>query len=85
MFLFGPSRSNFLKQTRVLQNQKPKLITKTFKSKQQFNMPLVVPGINSGDGASKTQEWMGKLAGKKLGDSHDATVGTFLLSHNNSG
>ena len=31
-------------------------------------MPLVVPGINSGGGASKTDEWTNKLVGKRLGD-----------------
>jgi len=38
-------------------------------------MPLVVPGINSKDkSSSKTDEWMSKLAGKKLGESNDATT-----------
>jgi phosphoribosylpyrophosphate synthetase len=37
-------------------------------------MPLVVPGINSGDEDSKTTEWMNKLVGKKIGESSDATV-----------
>jgi len=36
-------------------------------------MPLVVPGINSNDG-SKTDDWMNKLVGKKIGDSHDETT-----------
>jgi len=31
-------------------------------------MPLVVPGINSNDPASKTEEWANKLVGKKIGD-----------------
>lgn len=31
-------------------------------------MPLVVPGINSA-GGDLTQEWMQKLAGKKISDS----------------
>ncbi|TVY38546.1 Uncharacterized protein LOCC1_G006697 [Lachnellula occidentalis] len=35
-------------------------------------MPLVVPGINSNDG-SKTEEWMNKLVGKKIGQTSDAT------------
>ena len=54
-------------------------LAKTTKS-QQFhtitstNMPLVVPGINSTDAGSKTNDWMNKLAGKKLGDVSDATV-----------
>jgi hypothetical protein len=38
------------------------------------NMPLVVPGINSNDAGSKTEEWMNKLAGKKIGETSDATV-----------
>jgi len=37
-------------------------------------MPLVVPGINSGGDASKTEEWQNKLVGKKLGDAPDATT-----------
>lgn len=36
-------------------------------------MPLVVPGMQSNDGG-KTTEWMNKLMGKKLGDSHNETV-----------
>ncbi|KAG0649814.1 hypothetical protein D0Z07_3827 [Hyphodiscus hymeniophilus] len=31
-------------------------------------MPLVVPGINSGGDASKTEEWTNKLVGKTLGE-----------------
>lgn len=37
-------------------------------------MPLVVPGINSGGANAKTDEWMNKLVGKKLGEGSDATV-----------
>lgn len=37
-------------------------------------MPLVVPGINSGDSASKTEEWQNKLVGKKLGEGSDEVV-----------
>ncbi|KAH8727617.1 hypothetical protein GQ44DRAFT_703529 [Phaeosphaeriaceae sp. PMI808] len=33
-------------------------------------MPLVVPGLQSKDGNS-SDDWLGKLAGKKLGDQHD--------------
>ncbi|KAF2866779.1 hypothetical protein BDV95DRAFT_631581 [Massariosphaeria phaeospora] len=33
-------------------------------------MPLVVPGIQSNSGSSNN-DWMTKLMGKKLGDSHD--------------
>ncbi|KAK5073751.1 hypothetical protein LTS08_002149 [Lithohypha guttulata] len=32
-------------------------------------MPLVVPGINSNGGGDLTQEWMQKLAGKKISES----------------
>ncbi|KAF2003306.1 hypothetical protein P154DRAFT_429129 [Amniculicola lignicola CBS 123094] len=34
-------------------------------------MPLVVPGLMSKEGGDKGEDWMGKLAGKKLGDMHD--------------
>jgi hypothetical protein len=34
-------------------------------------MPLVVPGITSKSGDSKSSDWMNKLMGKKLGDSSD--------------
>jgi len=38
-------------------------------------MPLVVPGMmGQGGGEDKTNSWMSKLAGKKLGDSHSETV-----------
>ena len=37
-------------------------------------MPLVVPGINSGGDNNKTQEWMNKLVGEKIGEGSDATV-----------
>ncbi|KAK0104796.1 hypothetical protein ONS95_005064 [Cadophora gregata] len=37
-------------------------------------MPLVVPGINSGGEQSKTEEWMNKLVGKKLGETNDSTT-----------
>ncbi|KAF7189774.1 hypothetical protein HII31_08881 [Pseudocercospora fuligena] len=36
-------------------------------------MPLVVPGLQSKDG-DKTSDWMSKLAGKKIGDSHNETT-----------
>jgi hypothetical protein len=48
---------------------------KPFSTRQILNMPLVVPGINSNDVASKTEEWANKLVGKKIGDgASDATV-----------
>ena len=53
---------------------------KTFTTKKNFKMPLVVPGINSGGDASKTEEWQNKLVGKKIGEgASDATV--YLLIH----
>jgi hypothetical protein len=33
-------------------------------------MPLIVPGLQSKSG-SQTDDWMSKLAGKKIGDSSD--------------
>ena len=39
-----------------------------FTSKRTLKMPLVVPGINSGGSASKTEEWTNKLVGKKIGE-----------------
>lgn len=53
---------------------------KTFNTKTTLKMPLVVPGINSGDKEnSKTQEWTQKLVGKKIGESSDSTV-SFSMS-----
>lgn len=38
-------------------------------------MPLIVPGITSNDGkSSKTDDWMNKLVGKKIGEGSDAVV-----------
>ncbi|MCJ1248370.1 hypothetical protein MMC30_005587 [Trapelia coarctata] len=40
-------------------------------------MPLVVPGITPQSGQASTNsqnDWLNKLAGKKLGDKHDETV-----------
>jgi len=38
-------------------------------------MPLVVPGMmGQGGGDDKNNSWMSKLAGKKLGESHNETV-----------
>lgn len=44
-------------------------------------MPLVVPGLQSKDGNSG-DDWMSKLMGKKLGDSHNETVSSCSLFHN---
>lgn len=52
---------------------------KTFTTKKPLQMPLVVPGINSGGDASKTEEWTNKLVGKKLGEgSSDEVVRSVL-------
>ena len=56
-----------------------KLQNKTFLSNQTLKMPLIVPGINSGDSASKTEEWQNKLVGKKLGEGSDEIVPFSLL------
>jgi hypothetical protein len=37
-------------------------------------MPLVVPGLQSKDGNDKSNDWLSKLAGKKIGDSSNETV-----------
>ena len=40
-------------------------------------MPLVVPGITNNSSASPSntkEEWLSKLAGKKIGDQHDEVV-----------
>lgn len=52
----------------------PKIQNKYFTTNQKVNMPLVVPGINSGGEQSKTEEWTNKLVGKKLGEGSDSTV-----------
>ncbi|KAK4634027.1 hypothetical protein CLAFUW4_00562 [Fulvia fulva] len=36
-------------------------------------MPLVVPGLQSNDGG-KTEEWMNKLVGKKIGETSNETT-----------
>jgi hypothetical protein len=54
---------------------------KYFSTKQTLKMPLVVPGINSGGANAKTDEWMNKLVGKKIGEgSSDATVCSSAIS-----
>jgi hypothetical protein len=40
-------------------------------------MPLVVPGLQSKDGKSSGDDWMSKLMGKKLGDTHDEIVSLY--------
>ncbi|KAK3070429.1 hypothetical protein LTR53_010471 [Teratosphaeriaceae sp. CCFEE 6253] len=38
-------------------------------------MPLVIPGLSSNSGADgKTNDWMNKLTGKKLGESSNETT-----------
>jgi hypothetical protein len=56
--------NSFLKRTRIQQKQPLPLPYKTFNTKATLKMPLVVPGINSGE----------KLVGKKIGESSDSTV-----------
>ena len=63
------SYSNVSRRSRTIQTN----IQRTFTTRSSFNMPLVVPGINSNDG-SKTEEWMNKLVGKKIGETSDSTV-----------
>lgn len=59
----------------LLSRNTQQLQNRSFNTKTTFNMPLVVPGINSGGDNSKTEEWMNKLVGKKLTDGQsDATV-----------
>ena len=46
-------------------------------------MPLVVPGITPQPGQASTNsqnDWLNKLAGKKLGDKHDETVSVTTIS-----
>ncbi|KAK4553160.1 hypothetical protein LTR86_009690 [Recurvomyces mirabilis] len=37
-------------------------------------MPLVVPGLMSEGGNDKTNDWMNKLMGKKIGESSNETT-----------
>jgi hypothetical protein len=38
-------------------------------------MPLVVPGLMSNDSSNSSgDDWMNKLAGKKIGEQHDEMV-----------
>jgi hypothetical protein len=54
-----------------------------FTSIASFKMPLILPGMNSGEDNSKTTEWSNKLVGKKLGDGpSNATVGNQLQCQN---
>jgi hypothetical protein len=66
---------SFLKRTRIQHKQPLPLPYKNFNTKTTLKMPLVVPGINSGEKEnSKTEEWTQKLVGKKIGESSDSTV-----------
>jgi hypothetical protein len=72
--LFIKNNINFFLQRTNFQHKIP-FPYKTFNTKATLKMPLVVPGINSGDKEnSKTEEWTQKLVGKKIGESHDSTV-----------
>ena len=45
-------------------------------------MPLVVPGINNTSGGASQEEWLNKLAGKKLTESSsDVTVRLYSCCH----
>lgn len=61
-----------------IQQTSPKLTHRTFKTTSNLNMPLVVPGITSSSGDNKTEEWMNKLVGKKIGENSDATVSSLI-------
>jgi hypothetical protein len=56
----------FLNPSNLLKSHRQQI--KSFTTKSNLKMPLVVPGINSGGAASKTDEWTNKLVGKKLGE-----------------
>lgn len=46
-------------------------------------MPLVVPGLMSKDG-DKTNDWMNKLMGKKIGETSDEIVSYDQTTHRSS-
>lgn len=71
------STSTSTSQISRRQRASPKLTHRTFQTKPNLNMPLVVPGITSTSGDNKTEEWMNKLVGKKIGENSDATVSCF--------
>jgi hypothetical protein len=50
----------------------PRYAVRTFTQTSTFNMPLVVPGLQSKDG--NQDDWMSKLMGKKLGEQSDEMV-----------
>lgn len=57
------------------------LTTKHYHHSTKVKMPLVVPGItNTGSGNSK-DDWLNKLVGKKISDSHNETVFIHPLSY----
>jgi hypothetical protein len=72
MFFFKNNLNSVLATTRTQHKQTH--LYKSFHITSTLKMPLVVPGINSGGDKSKTEEWTQKLVGKKIGESHDATV-----------
>jgi hypothetical protein len=47
-------------------------LSRTLTTTTTYKMPLVVPGLQSKDG--KGDDWMSKLMGKSIGDSHNETV-----------
>jgi hypothetical protein len=76
MFFIKNNINSFATRSRI-QHKLP-LQYQPFHTKTTLKMPLVVPGINSGGDKSKTEEWTQKLVGKKIGESHDATVSSYL-------
>lgn len=58
-------------------------LTKSLHTTTTIKMPLVVPGVTSGDAEnSKTQQWMNALMGKQIGQKEDANVGSFYVVMN---
>jgi hypothetical protein len=76
MFFIKNNINSFVTRSRI--QHKQTLQYQSFHTKTTLKMPLVVPGINSGGDKSKTEEWTQKLVGKKIGESHDATVSSNL-------
>lgn len=80
VFMNGIKYINPCIPSKSLQFSYQKLPYKTFTDKKSLNMPLVVPGINSGGDASKTEEWQNKLVGKKLGEGASDEVVRYSIS-----
>lgn len=63
----------------IFENNRP-IIARTYSHSSILNMPLVVPGINSGDGNDQTQNWMQKLMGKKITETGRSDENNFAKS-----